>query len=70
MISFKPMKEFLKNKGITQYQLIERGVLSPVHVTRLSCNHNFTLNFINKLCSELQCQPGELIEYIPDTVKK
>lgn len=50
MISFKPMKELLKKKGITQYQLIERGVLSPVHVTRLSYNHNFTLKFINKLC--------------------
>lgn len=67
MISFKPMKELLKKKGITQYQLIEQGVLSPVHVTRLSYNHNFNLKFINRLCHELQCQPGDLIEYIPDT---
>jgi len=64
MISFDPMRSFMKEHGITQYQLLQSGILLPAHVTRLSCNHNFTLKFIDKLCRELNCQPGDLIEYV------
>jgi DNA-binding Xre family transcriptional regulator len=64
MISFEPMRKLMKEKGITQYQLLKDGVLLPAYVTRLSCNHNFTLKFIDKLCRELDCQPGDLIEYV------
>lgn len=64
MISFRPMKRLMKKRGITQYQLLKEGILLPAHVTRLSYNHNFTLKFIDKLCCELNCQPGDLIEYV------
>lgn len=64
MISFRPMKRLMKKRGITQYQLLKEGILLPAHVTRLSYNHNFTLKFIDKLCRELDCQPGDLIEYV------
>ena len=57
MISFEPMRKLMKEKGITQYQLLKDGVLLPAHVTRLSY---FTLKFIDKLCRELDCQPGDL----------
>ena len=64
MISFRPMKRLMKKRGITQYQLLKEGILLPAHVTRLSYNHNFTLKFIDKLCRELDCQPGDFIEYV------
>ena len=66
MITFDPMRRYMKENGITQYQLLKNGILLPAHVTRLSYNHNFTLKFIDKLCRELNCQPGDLIGYIPD----
>ena len=56
----------MKTKNITQYQLIKNDVLLPVHVTRISYNHNFSLKFIDKLCRELGCQPEDLIEYVED----
>ena len=55
MISFDPMRSFMKENGITQYQLLKNGILLPAHVTRLSYNHNFTLKFIDMLCRELKC---------------
>ncbi len=61
MITFDPMREFMKENGITQYQLLKNGILLPAHVTRLSYNHNFTLKFIDKLCRELDCQPKDLV---------
>lgn len=66
MISFDPLKGELKNRKITQYELIKRGILSPAETTRINFNHNFTLNFINQLCKALDCQPGDIIEYLPD----
>jgi DNA-binding Xre family transcriptional regulator len=66
MISFDPMRKYMKENGITQYQLLQSGILLPAQVTRLSYNHNFTLKFIDKLCRELGCQPGDLIEYVND----
>ena len=66
MITFDPMREFMEENGITQYQLLKNGILLPAHVTRLSYNHNFTLKFIDKLCRELNCQPGDLIEYVKE----
>lgn len=64
MITFDPMRKFMEENGITQYQLLKDGILLPAHVTRLSYNHNFTLKFIDKLCRELNCQPGDLIMYV------
>lgn len=66
MITFEPMKNYMEALGITRYQLIQTGVLHPSDTTRLAVNHNYTLKFINKLCHELGCQPGDLIAYVPD----
>ena len=66
MISFNPLKEVLENRKLTQYELIEKGILTPAETTRINSNHNFTLNFINRLCKALDCQPSNIIEYLPD----
>ena len=66
MITFEPMKSYLKAQGVTRYQLLKKGLLNPSDITRLGINHNYTLKFLDKLCHELGCQPGDLIAYVPD----
>ena len=66
MITFEPMENYMKTHKITKYQLIKKGLLNPSDVTRLGINHNYTLKFIDKLCREFGCQPGDLIAYVPD----
>lgn len=66
MITFEPLHETLKAKGLTQYRLIEDGVLRPSEVTRMRNGHNFTLNFVEKLCAYLNCQPNEVIAHLAD----
>lgn len=66
MITFEPLHKTLKAKGLTQYKLIEEGVLRPSEVTRMQNGHNFTLKFVEKLCSYLNCQPNEVIAHIAD----
>lgn len=66
MISFEPFYEYLNEHEVTKYQLVKDGILLPVHVTRLASGHNFTLKFLDVLCCYLDCQPGDLIKYVPD----
>lgn len=66
MISFEPFAKLLKHRGITKYRLIEDGIISHADVTRMINGHNFTLNYINRLCKALDCQPQDIIRYVPD----
>lgn len=60
MIVYDKLWQTMKNKGITQYALINpAGQLS-----RLRKNQNISSHTINTLCDILDCQPGDLMEYI------
>ena len=63
MISFDPLKEAPSKKGITKYDLLDKGVLTYADIARLETNHNYSLKFINKLCRILNCKVEEVIEY-------
>lgn len=72
MITFSPLQETLKKKGISPHRLIEKGVISATDLARLKRNHNFTLKFVNRLCAELGCDVSDVIAYAEDvgTAKK
>jgi putative transcriptional regulator len=66
MITFSPLQETLKKKGISSYQLIETGVISTTDLVRLKRNHNFTLKFVDRLCVKLGCDVSDVIAYAED----
>ena len=66
MISFRPLFSYMKENNITMYWLIKEGIITATESTRLHYNHNFRLSFINRLCVDLNCQPDDIIEFIPD----
>ena len=57
----------LKKKGITRLYLKdpEKFNLSPTLVNRLVKNENVAVDTIMYLCDKLNCQPKDIIEYIP-----
>ena len=68
MIRYKfDVLEKLKNIGISSYTLTKTHKISPATVQKLRENDcNISTLTINKLCSMLQCQPGDLLEWFPD----
>lgn len=64
------LKAVSADKGIKQKDLVEMtGIRQPT----LSAMNNNTakhipIGVLNKLCKVLDCQPGELFEYIPDNL--
>lgn len=66
MISYDNLWEVMKEKGVTQYTLIKKYHISPGQITRLKRNESVSTHTIEMFCRILQCQVGDIMEYIPD----
>lgn len=56
----------LKRKGINTNKMRIEKLLSESAIQRLRKNAPITWDSIDKLCRLLDCQPGDILEYIPD----
>ena len=65
-ISFKRLEILMKSKGIKKYDLRKAGVNSQILDKALNGSGNIDTRTINKLCKLLQCQPGDIMEYVED----
>lgn len=64
MIVYNKLWETMKRKGITQYMLINKYHVSAGQLSRLRSNQNISSHTIDMLCEILDCQPGDIMEYI------
>lgn len=65
MISYKPLLKLLIDRDIKKGELIEEAKISWSTMSKINKNENVSLDVIDRLCAALNCQPGDLIEYIP-----
>ena len=56
----------LKEKGITTYQIRKDRLLSESTVQKLRAGVGVSWENIVTLCRLLECQPGDLMEYVPE----
>ena len=57
----------LKDQGLTTYKLRKEKLLSEDTIQRIRENSSsVNLRTINRLCRLLNCQPGDIMEYVPD----
>lgn len=66
MIVFEKLWDVMKEKGVSTYQLRERGGIDSKTVRRLRANDNMETKTLNKLCAVLSCRLEDIAEYIPD----
>ena len=59
--------EALKSKGYNTNKLRKEKLLSESVIQGLRENRYITLPNISTICSLLECQPGDLLEYAPDS---
>jgi putative transcriptional regulator len=64
LISYKPFQKLLIDRGIKKQDLIKIAGISWGTMARLNTNQYVSLEVIDKLCVALDCQPGDLIEFI------
>lgn len=63
IIDFSPLWVTMKNKGVTQYQLIKQGIDNKT-LDSLKKNKNITLLTLEKLCTILDCTPNDIVKFI------
>lgn len=56
----------LKNNGYTTYRIKKEKILSESTLQKFRHKEGISWSNLDALCSLLQCQPGDLIAYIPD----
>lgn len=56
----------LKAVGYSSYKLTHEGLLSASTVQKLRDGQPLSWDNIHRLCELLNCQPGDILEYIPD----
>ena len=56
----------LKEKGITTYKIRQEKILSESTVQKLRASKGVSWENLETLCPLLDCQPGDLMEYIKD----
>ena len=67
MIKFK-VKVMLAINEMTQKELAEKTGIRPPTVSAICTGavKHIPVEALNKICAVLNCQPGDLMEYIPD----
>ena len=65
-ISYQKLFELMKIKGIKKIDLRNKYGINPKTVDSLVNNRSVTVETIMQLCRILECQPGDLMEYIPE----
>lgn len=70
MISYKPFQKMLIDRGLKKQQVITDADISNATMAKLNTNSYVSLEIIDKLCFALNCQPGDLLEYVPVENKK
>ena len=66
MIKYDPLWRKLKEKGISQYQLIKDYGIDKAQLQRLRQNLVVKTLILNRLCQILNCRIEEIMEYVPD----
>ena len=66
MISYDPLWETLKRKGISTYTLIKNYSFSRGTLDSLKQNRNVSTATLNDLCNILSCRIEEVLKHVPD----
>lgn len=62
------LDRMLAERKVSGKELAERIGLSPVNLSRIKTGKVSAVRFstLEAMCRALDCQPGDLLEYIPD----
>jgi len=65
-IGYRPLWVQLAQKSMKKTDLYTFANLSSLTVAKLSKNQSVDGKVLERICAALQCQPGDVIEYISE----
>lgn len=67
MIAFYRLWDKMNRMGIRKKDLKDKKIVSAATINKMKNNEIVTTETIDKLCEYFQCQPDEILEFIPDS---
>lgn len=64
MIAYYKLLDMLNKRNISKLELMEMASISRETLAKLSKNESVTIQTIDKICTVLKCQPGDILEWI------
>ena len=65
-ISYEKLKTMMDDKGLTYYRIRKEKIVSESTLQNIRTGGRITTDSIASLCCALNCQPGDILEYIPE----
>ena len=62
MLDYSPLWETMRRRGVSQYQLLQNGIDNKT-LDSLKKNKNITMLTLEKLCSIIGCEPGDVVKF-------
>ncbi len=70
MISYKPFLKLLIDRDIKKQDIMKKASISSATMAKLGKDEPVSLDIIDRLCGALNCQPGDLLQYIPEATNR
>lgn len=64
-ISYQKLRDLMNEKNVKKRELREKYNISPTIINRLNKDSNVSVDTIMYLCEILNCQPSDILEYVP-----
>jgi putative transcriptional regulator len=65
-ICYDKLFALMKRKRLSSYKIRKEGIISESTLTRIRKGDGVSTSAISALCKALECQPGDIMEYVPD----
>ena len=69
-IKYDKLFELLADRGHSLTYWLRQNGFHSATVTKLRKNERINTDTLNALCALLNCQPGDIMEYVPDEQDK
>lgn len=63
-IKYDKLFALMKEKGLTTYRIRKEKIIAESALQNLRDGKSVTMDTISALCEALDCQPGDLLEYV------
>ncbi len=65
-ITYDRLLEIFRERGITSYTIKKENIIGQASYKKIKDGGDIDTRTIAKLCKYLDCQPGDILEYVPD----
>lgn len=62
--------EALKEQGFTSYRIRKEKIIGERQMQQIRNGEVVSIACLTKLCELLNCQPGDILEYVPEEEKE